>query len=103
MTTPMPGAAQFREHVNTTFQLDHAAGPVPLRLDEVTGERAGGPFVFFSIFFHGPSDRLLPQGTYTLDHDRLGSFSLFLVPVVGSNHERIVYEASFSQMVERRA
>jgi hypothetical protein len=43
--------------------------------------------------------RMLPQGTYSFRHDTLGEFLLFIVPVVGSNDERIVYEACFNRRV----
>ena len=90
-------AAAFRAHVDTTFVAAPGARGVPLRLAEVGDERVSGGMEQFSLFFHGPSDRLLPQGTYALEHTAPGLLALFLVPVVGSNHERIVYQACFSR------
>lgn len=92
----MNDAATFREHVDTIFRVDHNSDIVPLRLVEVTGERIGGGLRQFSLMFHGPAAHLLPQNTYSFHHDALGEFLLFIVPVVGSNLERIVYEACFS-------
>jgi len=91
------GAATFRPHVDTTFVADPGAREIPLRLAEVGDERVSGGMEQFSLFFHGPADRLLPQGTYALEHSALGPLELFLVPVVGSNDERIVYQACFSR------
>jgi len=88
-------AAMFRVHLDTTFMADSQG--VPLRLAEVVDERASAGIEQFSLFFHGPADRVLPQGTYALEHAALGPLALFLVPVVGSNHERIVYQACFSR------
>lgn len=34
----------------------------------------------FSVVFRGPNDLPLRQGTYTLDHAKLGTFKLFIVP-----------------------
>jgi len=34
----------------------------------------------FSIVFRGPNDLPLRQGTYTLEHAKLGTFKLFIVP-----------------------
>jgi hypothetical protein len=96
----LPSAAQFRAEVETMFQVNHPLGPIPLRLASMSDERVTGGFVFFSLFFHGPSDRLMPQGIYPMEHAVLGQFDLFIVPVLGSNHERIVYEAGFSRAVE---
>lgn len=89
-------ASTFRPHVDTTFVADPGARSIPLRLAEIGDERVSGGMKQFSIFFHGPADRLLPQGTYALEHATLGLLALFLVPVAGSNRERIVYEACFS-------
>lgn len=93
-------AAMFRHYLKTTFRIEHAEGPIPLTLAKVTEERAAGGFRHFSIFFHGPADRLLPQGIYALQQDTVGSLDLFIVPVIGSNRERIIYEACFSQAIE---
>jgi len=87
--------ATYRQQIGTVFSI---AGPdqVDLRLARVTDERVSGSIRQFSLFFHGPADRILPQGTYSFHHLGLGSLMLFIVPVVGSNHERIVYEACFT-------
>lgn len=87
----------YRPHVGSTFTVVQDAGPIALRLVKVDDERVSGGFGQFSIFFHGPTDRLLPQGIQTFSHQALGTFEIFIVPVVGSNHERIVYEACFSR------
>ena len=92
----MTGPATFRPHVNTVFQVDRDPNPVPLRLIDVADERISHGMQQFSLYFHGPSDRLLPQGLYEFRHDALGSLTLFIVPVVGSDHQRIVYQACFS-------
>lgn len=93
----MNNPAMFKAQLDTVFQVEHETGTIPLRLADVTDERAGGSILQFSIFFHGPAVPVLPQGTYSLHHDALGSLALFIVPVVGSNQERIVYQACFSR------
>jgi hypothetical protein len=97
--SPAPAfeAATFRAHLGTTLDVELGTERVPLRLVDVAGERTGGGFVRFSVLFHGPPDRLLAQGSYTFHHQALGSLVLFIVPIVGSDAERIVYEACFSQ------
>jgi ribosomal protein S18 acetylase RimI-like enzyme len=85
----------FRPHVGTTFTV--TPGDAALQLAEVSEMQAGGGMLQFSIFFHGPADRLLPQGTYTLRHDALGPLALFIVPIMGSNEDRIIYEACLSR------
>jgi uncharacterized protein DUF6916 len=49
----------------------------------------------FSLFFAGPVQPVLEQGTYPLHHDALGDLDLFLVPV-GSGGDGIRYEAAFA-------
>jgi uncharacterized protein DUF6916 len=89
--------AAFRTHAGTTFQVEAGADRIPLRLDQVEEGRSNARIMRFSLLFHGPPDRLLPQGTYVFHHDALGVMMLFIVPIVGSNAERIVYEACFSR------
>jgi hypothetical protein len=87
--------ATFRTQCDTTFFVIHDGDQVPLLLAEVADGPAGGGIERFSLFFHGPADRVLTQGTYEFEHDALGSLTLFIVPILGSTPERIVYEASF--------
>lgn len=43
---------------------------------------AGGEFrTPFSIVLHGPLQPVMPQGTYRLEHDAIGTIELFLVPI----------------------
>jgi hypothetical protein len=96
--------AALRAQLETIFHAGgeagfHAGDDVPLRLVEVIEGQSDRRVQRFSILFHGPADRMLPQGTYSFRHDAFGAFLLFIVPVVGSNDERIVYEACFSRQV----
>jgi hypothetical protein len=52
----------------------------------------------FSLIFHGPSSCFLEQKMYEFEHDSLGAFSLFLVPV-GKAGEEFQYEAVFNRIV----
>lgn len=91
--------ATYRRFVGTLFSVDEPH-QVDLRLATVTDERVSGGVLQFSVFFHGPADQILPQGMYSFRHDGLGPLTLFIVPVVGSNEERIVYQACFSVPVQ---
>jgi len=92
--------AVFRAHLDTTFRVGEDGDRVPLRLAEVNDGGSSHRVRRFSLFFHGPPDRLLPQGMYSFHHDAIDEIVLFIVPIVGSNAERIVYEACFTRMVE---
>jgi hypothetical protein len=51
----------------------------------------------FSLVFRGPPEERLQQGMYQMQHDQLGAFDLFLVPV-GRDHYGVYYEAVFNQL-----
>jgi uncharacterized protein DUF6916 len=93
----MTDPATFQAQLNTLFRVEHDTGAVALRLAEVSEEQQSGGMRQFSLFFHGPGSPILPQGTYSFDHDALGPLALFIVPIVGSSPERIVYQACFSR------
>jgi hypothetical protein len=48
----------------------------------------------FSIVFRGPRDPVLPQRTYRVEHEAIGAFDLFLVPI-GPDREGMRYQAVF--------
>ncbi len=73
-------------HLNTKFRLRGATPePVELELVDVKGYNAGpserGGLERFSLFLQGPAEVFLPQNTYALEHESLGTHELFLVPV----------------------
>jgi hypothetical protein len=90
----VPELAEFCSAMDTPFSLDN--GHV-LRLVEAegSGERAPGmgrdPF---RLVFLGPSTPTLPQRTYRLEHDALGTLDVFLVPIARDAHGT-TYEAIF--------
>jgi len=94
---------EFSKHVNTKFRI---AGeqPVELELAEVKGylskEHEQTGMERFSAFFSGPSKPYLPQRVYALEHDQMGAFELFLVPVA-STENGFRYEAVFNYFKEK--
>ena len=60
------------------------------------GERAepSGGRAPFALLFRGPREPILPQRIYRLEHDDIGAFDLFLVPV-GVEPDGARYEAVF--------
>jgi hypothetical protein len=51
----------------------------------------------FSILFRGPLDGSLQQGTYTVEHRRMGTFPLFIVPMQ-AGQDGAYYEATFNRL-----
>ena len=94
---------EFSKHVNTNFRI---AGeePIELELAEVKGylskahEQTG--MERFSAFFSGPRQPYLPQSVYQLEHEEMGAFELFLVPV-GSDENGFRYEAVFNYFKDK--
>lgn len=91
---------EFSQHVNTDFRVKlETPKPVDLRLVEVKGyakkaaEQSG--MERFSAYFTGPAEFFLAQRTYSLSHDVMGEFDLFLVPVA-REEEKFRYEAVFN-------
>ena len=99
-STPTPAPALsadlFRGALDTWFEVVHDGPPLLLPLKEVVERAASGGYSRFSLLFHGPGNRVIPQGLYTLRHPLVGDQEIFLVPVVGSTPDRALYEACFN-------
>ena len=92
----------FAPHVGDSFDVALADRDARLELSETwESQEAGGPGPDgrsrqqFSLFFSGPADVVLPQGTYALRHADLGDLDLFLVPL-GPRDGGMRYEAAFA-------
>ncbi|MCX6903249.1 MAG: hypothetical protein NTW03_07180 [Verrucomicrobia bacterium] len=98
--------ARFSEFLRTPFQVRLApASTLELLLVEATalrpairGGTGGERFESFSIVFEGPEDPMLPQATYSLEHEQMGRFDLFMVPI-GKENQSIRYQALFNRLV----
>ncbi len=67
-------------------------------LELVECERLGGAAIErvpFSLVFLGPREPVLPQSTYPLTHDELGTREIFLVPIARDD-DGTRYEAIFT-------
>jgi Domain of unknown function (DUF6916) len=92
--------ADFAPHVGEAFRIVAPSGEVVgTELTEATALRAADPPPprrrGFSLVFLGPQGSRLPQGTYRVENDRMGSMELFLVPI-GAREGRVCYEAVFN-------
>jgi hypothetical protein len=81
--------SDFMGHVNRTFSVSLGSGDVfelELIAADTIGEshRPASPGIRaqpFSLIFKGPSDRLLPQQIYPIEHPTRGTLGIFLVPL----------------------
>jgi hypothetical protein len=85
-------ADTFRPLLEERFELavddDHR---FDLELVEVNESEAPGANrrAQFAIVFSGPTDPILPQRIYSLEHPKLGAFDLFLVPIAAGSYEAV--------------
>lgn len=93
--------AQFAENLNTKFRLylDDSRS-IELELVEVSELKESPRQERFALVFRGPLDSFFPQETYRIDHDQIGSYGLFLVPV-GQEKDGFLYETVFNRVKER--
>ncbi|MEA2883887.1 MAG: hypothetical protein QOH32_3143 [Bradyrhizobium sp.] len=76
------GIGDFTPHLDAGFDVQTAAGAVPLRLAGVDpAGNSGRPGGAFSLIFVAPKGPFLPQGIYPVTHPVLGVMEIFLVPV----------------------
>lgn len=93
----------FGEHIGTAFRVHpESGGTLNIELIEATSltsrtvaTRAPARREPFSLLFRGPAEPALPQRIYSFEHDTLGRFELFLVPI-GPDEKGMRYEAVFN-------
>lgn len=87
----------FVPHLNSTFRLNHeSAGTVELKLVDATDVGSTPRQLQFSIVFRGPLDTPLVQAIYNVEHEKIGTFDLFIVPIKRDGNG-IYYEAIFNR------
>jgi len=91
-------ASSFSEILNKTFRLNLPETDV-LELELIKVEDLGSTAKQerFSVLFQGPLDRGVRQGSYSFEHEELGTFELFIVPI-GRQEDGLVYEAAFNRI-----
>ena len=94
----------FAERVGETFRIcPEEIPPLSTQLVTVTDLSprmgrsldAGDRRAPFSIVFRGPMTPILPQRIYRMEHEEIGAFDLFIVPI-GPDSEGMRYEAVFT-------
>jgi hypothetical protein len=98
----------WTELTNTIFRVaNQESQPIELTLVKVVrgptqtpaAAGKGTSMESFSLVFNGSDDRLLPQKTYSFEHDQLGCFDLFIVPI-GRTSAGCEYEAVFNRLLK---
>jgi hypothetical protein len=96
-----PTIETFAAVLETTFRVRNGPGdaPIPLRLVDVRplGRQPHAPRVEpFALEFAGPLEPRLEQRIYQLEHQTLGLFEIFLVPIGFDPAGGLRYEAVFN-------
>jgi hypothetical protein len=93
--------ALFADHLESKFRLDYGSSePMEVELTQVAAldpRNAPKPANRepFSLIFRGPRTFCVPQRIYKLDHEKLGTLEIFLVPI-GPDEKGMRYEAVFN-------
>ena len=90
----------FTGNLNTRFRVvPEGADAVEAELVEVKPGRSTPRQEQFSLLFRGPQDVPLQQGMFRLEHDKMGAFDLFMVPV-RKDEQGFYYEAVFNRLLQ---
>ncbi|HEX8144745.1 MAG TPA: hypothetical protein VF553_19405 [Pyrinomonadaceae bacterium] len=90
----------FTQRLNSKFTIkpEHA-NPFEAELIRAQDVGTSPRQIQFSIVFRGPLDTFLPQAMYEFEHEELGSFALFIVPI-SQDEEGFYYEAIFNRPIK---
>lgn len=89
----------FAENLKTKFKasLDDVNG-VELELVNINDGVSTPRQEQFALEFYGPADFFLPQQMYKIEHEKIGTFDLLLVPI-GKHEHGFIYEAVFNRLI----
>lgn len=90
----------FTQHLGTIFQVPIEAGKsVELTLIEASELKTPRGQEEFSILFRGPGEVFLGQGTFVIEHEQMGQFYLFVVPIK-QDEQGYYYQAVFNRLID---
>jgi hypothetical protein len=90
--------SEFSKYLNSNFRVRiNEEQTVDAELVEVSELLASPRQERFSIVFRTLNDFFLGQGLRALEHDEMGKFELFLVPI-GRDEKGTSYEAVFNRL-----
>lgn len=87
----------FSQHLNTNFRIYAGGSSIGAELSTVSELLLSSQQERFAIVFRGPTEPFLNQGTYRFEHDEMGEFQLFIVPL-RRDDDGTSYEAVFNRL-----
>ena len=91
----------FSRYLNTTFRISLSdSNIIEAELNTVSDLQLSPQQERFAVVFRGPREPLLNQGSYRFEHDEMGEFILFIVPLRQDDNGTF-YEACFNRMRKR--
>jgi len=91
----------FSKYLNTTFRISLGeSNTLEAELVSVGEHLLSPQQERFALVFRGPVQPLLPQAIYRFEHDEMGKFSLFIVPL-RQDEAGTYYEACFNRVRKR--
>jgi len=88
----------FSKYLNTKFRVTHGESlEVETELSRVNELQLSSDQERFAVVFRGPGQPFLRQGSYLFEHDKMGAFTLFIVPI-RQDDTGMYYEACFNRM-----
>ena len=92
---------EFAKHLNSKFQIRiNESQAIETELVEVSELLLSPRQERFSIVFRASNDIFLGQGQWPHEHEVMGQFELFLVPV-GRDEDGSYYEAVFNRLTKK--
>ena len=91
----------FCEILDTDFRLADTSSDVKLKFFEISEKKETARTILFSLYLKSPIDVFLEQKIYSLQHEKYGTGSLFIVPI-RRDGDGIVYESVFNRFSENQ-
>jgi hypothetical protein len=93
--------AEFLKHLNTKFRIRISdTEAVDAELTEVSERMMSPRQERFSLVFRTGNEILIGQDLRAFEHDAMGNFDLFIVPI-GRDDEGTYYEAVFNRLIKK--
>ena len=93
---------EFSKHLNSTFGIRISEEQViEVKLTEVSELLLSPRQERFTLIFRSPNDIIVTQGMHRFEHDQMGAFELFIVPVE-RDENGTYHEAVFNRLIKKK-